>query len=168
MLGGDCWCLHSFTICSKLAQVKCLFYPKIIVYFLLMVNFIIIWSVWQIKYRERVLGLILVSPLCRAPSWAEWIYNKVIPIFIMKLKLLKNQLWVPPTNDGYKNIHTHIYLFIFTFTNGTFCSLACCFFPFLLICWIFIGFWYHDIVITVALKKFPKKVECYKSYWHVS
>lgn len=29
------------------------------------------------KYRERVLGLILVSPLCKAPSWTEWVYNKV-------------------------------------------------------------------------------------------
>lgn len=33
--------------------------------------------VLQMKYRERVLGLILVSPLCRIPSWSEWFYNKV-------------------------------------------------------------------------------------------
>jgi len=32
----------------------------------------------QTKYRERVLGLILVSPLCKAPSWSEWFYNKVV------------------------------------------------------------------------------------------
>jgi len=31
----------------------------------------------QTKYRERVVGLILVSPLCKAPSWTEWFYNKV-------------------------------------------------------------------------------------------
>lgn len=31
----------------------------------------------QTKYRERVIGLILVSPLCKAPSWTEWLYNKV-------------------------------------------------------------------------------------------
>lgn len=31
----------------------------------------------QIKHKERILGLILVSPLCRAPSWTEWFYNKV-------------------------------------------------------------------------------------------
>ena len=31
------------------------------------------------KYRERVIGLILVFPLCRAPSGSEWIYNKVLP-----------------------------------------------------------------------------------------
>lgn len=36
-------------------------------------------TVLQMKYRERVLGLILVSPLCKAPSWSEWIYNKVFP-----------------------------------------------------------------------------------------
>jgi len=29
------------------------------------------------KYRQRVLGLILVSPLCKEPSWSEWLYNKV-------------------------------------------------------------------------------------------
>lgn len=29
------------------------------------------------KYRQHVLGLILVSPLCKAPSWKEWLYNKV-------------------------------------------------------------------------------------------
>lgn len=32
----------------------------------------------QTKYRERVLGLMLVSPVCKAPSWTEWLYNKVI------------------------------------------------------------------------------------------
>ena len=31
----------------------------------------------QAKYRERVLGLILVSPLCKAPTWTEWLYTKV-------------------------------------------------------------------------------------------
>lgn len=35
-------------------------------------------SLLQTKYRERVLGLILVSPLCKAPSWSEWFYNKVV------------------------------------------------------------------------------------------
>uniref|UniRef100_A0A0D9WDN1 Uncharacterized protein n=1 Tax=Leersia perrieri TaxID=77586 RepID=A0A0D9WDN1_9ORYZ len=30
------------------------------------------------KYRERVIGLMLVSPICRAPSWSEWLYNKVL------------------------------------------------------------------------------------------
>ncbi|KAJ4951849.1 hypothetical protein NE237_028681 [Protea cynaroides] len=30
------------------------------------------------KYLGRVIGLILVSPLCKAPSWTEWLYNKVM------------------------------------------------------------------------------------------
>ncbi|KAF3500184.1 hypothetical protein F2Q69_00043876 [Brassica cretica] len=30
------------------------------------------------KHRERVLGLILISPLCKAPSWSEWFYNRVV------------------------------------------------------------------------------------------
>jgi hypothetical protein len=37
--------------------------------------FILLWP--QMKYRQRVLGLILISPLCNAPSWTEWLYNKV-------------------------------------------------------------------------------------------
>ncbi|CAL9756096.1 unnamed protein product [Musa acuminata subsp. burmannicoides] len=37
-----------------------------------------ILTLFAIKYRERVIGLILVSPLCKAPSWTEWLYNKVI------------------------------------------------------------------------------------------
>lgn len=31
----------------------------------------------KLKYSKRVVGLILVSPLCKAPSWKEWICNKV-------------------------------------------------------------------------------------------
>ena len=37
-----------------------------------------ILTLFAMKYRERVLGLILVSPLCKAPSWTEWFYNKVM------------------------------------------------------------------------------------------
>ncbi|CAN6194816.1 unnamed protein product [Urochloa humidicola] len=37
-----------------------------------------ILTLFATKYRERVLGLILVSPLCKAPSWSEWFYNKVM------------------------------------------------------------------------------------------
>ncbi|CAK7352680.1 unnamed protein product [Dovyalis caffra] len=37
-----------------------------------------ILTLFAMKYRERVLGLILVSPLCKAPSWTEWLYNKVM------------------------------------------------------------------------------------------
>ncbi|XP_059439541.1 protein NDL1-like isoform X1 [Corylus avellana] len=35
-------------------------------------------TLFAMKYPERVLGLILVSPLCKAPSWTEWLYNKVL------------------------------------------------------------------------------------------
>ncbi|KAG2718242.1 hypothetical protein I3843_03G205000 [Carya illinoinensis] len=41
-----------------------------------------ILTLFAMKYRERVLGLILVSPLCKAPSWSEWIYNKVMSNFL--------------------------------------------------------------------------------------
>lgn len=37
-----------------------------------------ILTLFATKYRERVIGLILVSPLCRAPSWTEWLYTKVM------------------------------------------------------------------------------------------
>ncbi|XP_052160337.1 protein NDL1-like [Oryza glaberrima] len=37
-----------------------------------------ILTLFATKYRERVLGLILVSPLCRTPSWTEWFHNKVM------------------------------------------------------------------------------------------
>nr|XP_048335125.1 protein NDL1 isoform X2 [Ziziphus jujuba var. spinosa] len=37
-----------------------------------------ILTLFAMKYRERVLGLILVSPLCKAPSWTEWFYNKEV------------------------------------------------------------------------------------------
>ncbi|KVI01227.1 Ndr [Cynara cardunculus var. scolymus] len=33
-------------------------------------------TLFALKYSERVTGLILVSPLCRAPTWNEWFYNK--------------------------------------------------------------------------------------------
>ncbi|KAA8525176.1 hypothetical protein F0562_006960 [Nyssa sinensis] len=37
-----------------------------------------ILALFAIKYTQRVLGLILVSPICKAPSWTEWLYNKVM------------------------------------------------------------------------------------------
>ncbi|KAF3447514.1 hypothetical protein FNV43_RR12700 [Rhamnella rubrinervis] len=37
-----------------------------------------ILTLFAMKYRQHVLGLILVSPLCKAPSWKEWLYNKVV------------------------------------------------------------------------------------------
>ncbi|CAN1217428.1 Protein NDL1 [Linum perenne] len=35
-------------------------------------------TMFAMKYKQRVLGLILISPLCKAPSWTEWLYNKVL------------------------------------------------------------------------------------------
>ncbi|KAI8565423.1 hypothetical protein RHMOL_Rhmol03G0258000 [Rhododendron molle] len=35
-------------------------------------------TLFAMKYRERVLGLILVSPLCKTASWTEWLCNKVM------------------------------------------------------------------------------------------
>ncbi|XP_031285244.1 protein NDL2 [Pistacia vera] len=37
-----------------------------------------ILTLFAIKYRQRVRGLILVSPLCKEPSWTEWFCNKVM------------------------------------------------------------------------------------------
>ncbi|KAF4374393.1 hypothetical protein G4B88_026280 [Cannabis sativa] len=47
-----------------------------------------ILTLFAMKYRERVLGLILVSPICKAPSWTEWLYNKVLMnlLYFMELR----------------------------------------------------------------------------------
>ncbi|KAG0484712.1 hypothetical protein HPP92_008791 [Vanilla planifolia] len=37
-----------------------------------------ILTLFASKYRDRVLGLIVVSPVCKAPSWTEWFYSKVM------------------------------------------------------------------------------------------
>ncbi|XP_020964752.1 pollen-specific protein SF21-like isoform X2 [Arachis ipaensis] len=37
-----------------------------------------ILTLFAMKYRQRVFGLILVSPLCKEPSWTEWLCNKVM------------------------------------------------------------------------------------------
>ncbi|KAK8963340.1 Pollen-specific protein SF21 [Platanthera guangdongensis] len=37
-----------------------------------------ILTLFASKYGDRVFGLMLVSPLCKAPSWSEWFYNKVM------------------------------------------------------------------------------------------
>eukprot|EP00850_Spirogloea_muscicola_P014212 SM000100S09439 [mRNA] locus=s100:425636:428172:+ [translate_table: standard] len=33
---------------------------------------------FAIQHPERVLGLILVSPICQAPTWTEWAYSKAL------------------------------------------------------------------------------------------
>ncbi|EPS60433.1 hypothetical protein M569_14370, partial [Genlisea aurea] len=35
-------------------------------------------TLFALKYSARVMGLILVSPLCKAPSWKEWLCNKLM------------------------------------------------------------------------------------------
>ncbi|KAJ4847278.1 NuDeL-like protein [Turnera subulata] len=55
-----------------------------------------ILTLFCMKYRERVLGLILVSPMCKAPSWTEWLYNKVLfanPAIIYLLQVMSNLLY---------------------------------------------------------------------------
>lgn len=37
-----------------------------------------ILTLFAMRYREHVLGLILISPLCGHPSWSEWFGNKVM------------------------------------------------------------------------------------------
>ncbi|KAH7299631.1 hypothetical protein KP509_24G021500 [Ceratopteris richardii] len=37
-----------------------------------------ILTLFALKHPDRTLGLILVSPLCRPPSWSEWLYNKLM------------------------------------------------------------------------------------------
>lgn len=41
-----------------------------------------ILTLFALKYKERVMGLILISPLCKAPSWTEWLCNKVMSNFL--------------------------------------------------------------------------------------
>lgn len=80
VLRCQCWCIHSYSLCcmcffkSNLFPTVCTInsYPH---------------PLLQTKYRERVLGLILVSPLCRTPSWTEWFYNKVAIQYITSSSL---------------------------------------------------------------------------------
>ncbi|XP_057799774.1 protein NDL2-like isoform X1 [Salvia miltiorrhiza] len=37
-----------------------------------------ILTLFALKHSRRVMGLILVSPLCKSPSWTEWLCNKVM------------------------------------------------------------------------------------------
>lgn len=70
------WC----SFASKLSQIS--------VYFKLIV--LLLPFCLQMKYKQRVLGLILISPLCRAPTWTEWLYNKV-PLSSLDYQLLKGK-----------------------------------------------------------------------------
>ncbi|KAH7436748.1 hypothetical protein KP509_05G034200 [Ceratopteris richardii] len=37
-----------------------------------------ILALFALKYQNRILGIILISPLCRSPCWSEWLYNKLM------------------------------------------------------------------------------------------
>ncbi|KAG9154078.1 hypothetical protein Leryth_000575 [Lithospermum erythrorhizon] len=37
-----------------------------------------ILTLFALKYPKRSMGLILVSPLCKSPSWTEWACNKLM------------------------------------------------------------------------------------------
>ncbi|KAL4563842.1 hypothetical protein LXL04_027890 [Taraxacum kok-saghyz] len=54
---------------------------------------------FAIKYSERVTGLILISPICRAPSWNEWFYNK----------FMSNLLYYYGISDLLKELLIHRY-----------------------------------------------------------
>ncbi|KAI7999403.1 Protein NDL2 [Camellia lanceoleosa] len=46
-----------------------------------------ILTLFAIKYRERVLGLIIVSRLCKSASWTEWLYNKVMSSLLCLVRI---------------------------------------------------------------------------------
>lgn len=88
MHGDNSWCLHPFLVCCmySLRLLEDLFVTTLsehntISHYL---SVIVLWL--QIKHKERVLGLILISPLCKAPSWSEWfyykVYNSLLPIIV--------------------------------------------------------------------------------------
>lgn len=44
------------------------------------------------KHRHRVHGLILISPICRAPCWTEWLYSKVLFLNYYNLLMVSGNL----------------------------------------------------------------------------
>ncbi|KAJ0964636.1 hypothetical protein J5N97_025774 [Dioscorea zingiberensis] len=60
-----------------------------------------ILTLFATKYRERVIGLMLVSPLCKAPSWTEWLYYKVMSnllYFYGMCSLIRGSAQVPESD----------------------------------------------------------------------
>jgi hypothetical protein len=83
VLWCHCGCLYSNSVCSM-----CFFEIICYIYCLFTMTFYwMMFSLLQSKYRERVLGLILVSPLCKGPTWTEWLYSKVafVPMALCSL-----------------------------------------------------------------------------------
>ncbi|KAE8676027.1 putative hydrogen-transporting ATP synthase, rotational mechanism [Hibiscus syriacus] len=60
------------------------------------------WSIYSylfaMKYRQRVFGLILVSPLCREPSWTEWWLNKELLLKRYFSKEVRGGVQVPESD----------------------------------------------------------------------
>ncbi|GMN65475.1 hypothetical protein TIFTF001_034546 [Ficus carica] len=73
-----------------------------------------ILTFFAMKYRERVLGLILVSPLCKAPSWSEWIYNKLLEERqgINVLRFLQAINGRPDITEGLKRLRCRTLIFV--------------------------------------------------------
>ncbi|MFQ6635102.1 hypothetical protein Gotur_010220 [Gossypium turneri] len=42
-----------------------------------------ILTLFAMKYNERVLGLILVSPVCKAPTWTEFLFSGVDELVVL-------------------------------------------------------------------------------------
>jgi len=64
----------------------------------------------QMKYRQRVLGLILVSPLCKEPSWSEWLYNKV-PFLCRNIMSRKKSCYFLLKNFWYLQVMSNLLYF---------------------------------------------------------
>ncbi|KAG2657168.1 hypothetical protein PVAP13_1KG189200 [Panicum virgatum] len=64
--------LTLFAVCASSKLICYIYSLSTITCYLMM------FSLLQSKYRERVLGLILVSPICKGPTWTEWLYSKVM------------------------------------------------------------------------------------------
>jgi hypothetical protein len=77
------WCIHSYSLRSMCLYRSGLFSTACTINSYL-------YPFLQTKYRERVLGLILVSPLYKTPSWTEWFYNKVAIQYIATSTLFIN------------------------------------------------------------------------------
>ncbi|KAK8597758.1 hypothetical protein V6N13_095156 [Hibiscus sabdariffa] len=68
-----------------------------------------ILTLFAMKYRKRVVGLILISPLCRAPSWTEWFYNKVKKFQVLKTSPTCRR---PDLTGGLKRLRCRTLIFV--------------------------------------------------------
>ena len=96
VLRRNSWCLHPHPFCSKLANFSFPFFFFFFNHDILILS--CVFPMWQMKYTQRVVGLILVSPICKAPSWSEWLYIKVIRI--CAINIMKEPLGVNIQHQG--------------------------------------------------------------------